>query len=817
MKQAVLEYRAILETIADGYYEVDISGKLTFFNDSHAKLHGRTRTELAGMNFKDYTVAEDIDRVFTAFKQVYKTGEPLKGIEFAIYAKNGSIRYVECSASLMKNAEGTPTGFRGMARDITGRRLNQEILRENEEKYRTILESVEEAYYESDLKGRFTLFTDSMCRHLGYSKEELMGMHYTQYMDKENAEKVYKTYTDVYKTGKSHTILQYVVTRKDGTRIDNETSVSLIRDKEGRTIGFRGVGRDITRRKKEEAELQRAKAAAEAASNAKSHFLANMSHEIRTPMNAILGFADMLLETHVDNVQNEYLRIIKKNGEVLVGLLNDILDFSKIESGSLEFQEIVFDPELVAYDVTDIIRTGIGSKSIELLCRIGDNVPSTLKGDPLRFRQVITNILGNAVKYTDRGEVEISLAVEEEKNDRLKLHVTVRDTGIGIPKESLESIFNAFHQVDNSHSRRYGGVGLGLSICKKIALHLEGDVWVENSASDAISNKYNETGNSTPHDRYAGCIFHFTAWYTKAKERKAERTPAVNLEGKRVLIVDDNTTTLDILTQLLRSMKMDTLSITHGQNVIPALEDGFRSENPFHIVLADTQMPVMDGYEVASEIRLSRYPFSNLPIIALSSSLERCAQKCREAGFDGFLAKPVQRDQLFQMIEQIVSNSCMENPDHKIARENIATQYSVREDVKHGVRILLAEDNPANQKLVKIMLTKGGYQVKVVNNGREAFESFVSSPEDYDLILMDIQMPEIDGATAAWMIREKGFTTVPIIAVTAHALSGDKEKYLEAGMNDYIAKPIKREIVFQMLERWVFNKHKLNKHFTTWG
>lgn len=807
MNQVEQEYKSILETIADGYYEVDLAGNLTVFNDSHADLHGRTRAELKGMNYKEYVAQEDIDNVFKAYNQVYVTGKPIKRIELTIYKKDGTPHYVECSISLIRDSEGTPKGFRGMTRDITDRKVSQEALRLSEEKYRTILEIVEEAYYEIDLNGNFTLVTDSLSRNLGYSRDELVGMNFRQYMDKDNAEKVFKAYHDVYVSGKPKTLFQYVVTRKDGSLLDNEISITLIKDEHGHPVGFRGVGRDITRRKKAEMELKRAKEEAEAASMAKSNFLANMSHEIRTPMNAVLGFTELMLDTQIDDVQADYLNIIKKNGDVLVGLLNDILDFSKIESGHLDFQDIVFDPELIVYEVAELIRVSIGSKPIELLCQIGDTVPPAIKGDPLRFRQVITNILGNAVKYTHEGEVDISLDVDIEEHDRLKLHATIRDTGIGIPVESRQFIFDVFHQVDNSHSRQYGGVGLGLAICKRIAKHLGGDVWLENQADEPMADVTNDSTHASPDGQCQGSIFHFTAWYSMSEERKADHLKPVALEGKRCLIVDNNRISSDILTRMLQGVKMDAQSVELGRPAIPLIEEAHRSKKSFDVVLFDLKTPDVSGYDVVREIRQAPNLLSKLPIIALSSTAERDARRCKDAGFNGFLTKPVRRASLLQMIDQIVSQSCSEDSNQDMPSGKIATRYSVREDMKHDVRILLAEDNLANQRLAKTMLSKGGYQVDVASNGREAFETFIASPEDFDLILMDIQMPVIDGITATRMIREKGFTAVPIIALTAHALSGDKEKCLEAGMNGYITKPIKREVIFQFLEKWVFTKN----------
>ncbi len=540
-------------------------------------------------------------------------------------------------------------------------------------------------------------------------------------------------------------------------------------------------------REVEKAKNEAEKMAKEAdlANTAKSEFLANMSHEIRTPMNAIIGFSDFLLETDLTEMQSEYARTIKSSGNALLSVVNDVLDFSKVESGELDFEEIDFDPEILAYDVCNVIRPRIGSNPVEIICQIGDELPSYVKGDPGRYRQVLTNLMGNASKFTDEGEIELSVDIETEQAGRVKLHARVRDTGIGIQQDKLKEIFEPFRQADSSTTRRYGGTGLGLSICKKISNLMDGDVWVESGG-----------------DR--GCTFHFSAWFKKAEEKRRSVLASVSLSGKRVLIVDDNQRNLDVLGHLLRKAGMDVVALLEGSEALPTLKRGLEDQSPFALCIMDIQMPGISGYEIAEQIRDSEKGVRRLPMIALSSLMEREAKKCGEAGFDGFLSKPIQRRKLFQMLEHILVKTTAEEDITENVAPKILTQYSVREEIKHSVRILLVEDNPVNQKLATMMLTRAGYQVEVAENGNEGVEKYVTNPSGYDLIFMDVQMPEMDGLTATRIIRNKGFGSIPIIAMTAHAMKGDRQKCIDAGMVDYVPKPIKRDTVFEILEKWVF-------------
>jgi signal transduction histidine kinase/CheY-like chemotaxis protein len=585
--------------------------------------------------------------------------------------------------------------------------------------------------------------------------------------------------------------------------LDHRVAVTQ-KDEVGMLIqGFNSMADRLVKR---EQELEDEKNHALESSRLKSEFLANMSHEIRTPMNAVLGFADTLLDTDMNEDQVDYASTIKRSGESLLSLLNDILDFSKIEAGELDFEEIDFDLELLAYDVCELIRPRIESKPIEILCRIGDRLPPMVKGDPARFRQVLINLMGNACKFAESGEIELFIDIEDEKDDRIKTHTLIRDTGIGIPREKLTAIFMPFRQADGSTTRKYGGTGLGLSICKKISDLMGGDVWAESGTQ----------GN--------GSIFHFTAWFVKAEEKRVIGFSPVSLSDKKILIVDDNQTNMDILTHLLDRAGMHVVALTKTREVIPALQKAIETGKPFDVCISDIRMPVMSGYDVARQIRGSKHRFSNIPLIALSSQIKRSASQCEEAGFDGFLSKPIRRKKLFRMLERVIGKKGGKNKDEEIKdktkKQKILTQYSVREAIKHSVHILLVEDNPVNRKLAEVILKKAGYEISVAGNGREAVEKYTQSPERFALIFMDIQMPEMDGLEATRQIRRfetlnnkpddqqeaSSIQRVPVVAMTAHAMRGDREVCLEAGMDDYITKPIKRELVLKMIEKWVIDR-----------
>jgi PAS domain S-box-containing protein len=644
-----------------------------------------------------------------------------------------------------------------------------------EASYESLIESLPLSAFRKDLDGRLISANRRFCEAIGRKLEDILGNTDADLFPEKFARKYREDDRRVMATGQVVEDIEENV-KPDGTLSYVHVWKAPVRDAKGRIVGVQGLFSDETARHRAEMALRTAKDAAEAASRAKSIFLANMSHEIRTPMNGILGMTELLLDTPLSPDQREYLRLVRDSGESLLTVINDVLDFSKIEVGKLVLERAVFSLRDSLGDAVKSLAFRAHVKGLELAYEVAPDIPQMLEGDRNRLRQIVVNLVGNAIKFTERGEVLVTVRQQSESAHGVELLFAVSDTGIGIQPEKLERIFDAFEQADNSASRKFGGTGLGLAIASNLVELMGGRIWAESQANQ-------------------GTVMRFTARFERHDGEALEHTMAgtVPLRDTRVLIVDDNPTSRRVLTEMVRNWDIEPTSVCGTDDALTAIDEACQAGRPFGLVLTDAYMPTTDGFALVERIQQNQH--WNPAIIMMLDTTDRFRDtaRCDQLGVKAFLMKPIKPSELLDSMMCALGIRSLAEEEELDERELPRLR---------PLNILLAEDSPVNQKLAIGLLSKHGHQVTVVENGREAV--WRSRAQPFDLILMDVQMPEMDGLEATGAIRARERQVgghIPIIAITAHAMKGDRELCIEAGMDDYISKPIRPSALYDTLAK----------------
>ena len=760
--------RTLLDNVPDAIYFKNAESEFVRISKGLAEKFGLHDTQEAiGKSDADFFTEEHAQQARTDEIEVMRGGQAvLNKIEKETWTGD---RVTWCSSTKLplRDSEGRVIGTFGISRDITNLKLAEEALARERDLLRTLMDHLPDLVYVKDAKGRFVTVNTAQLRMLGAtSMEEVVGKTSFDFAPREMAAAYAADDHHVLSTGQALTDQEERTVDSEGRELWLLSSKVPLRGPDGSILGLVGVDRNITTRKQAEQQLRAAKDAADAANRAKSDFLANMSHEIRTPMNAIIGMTELLLDTELTATQREYLQMVGASGESLLTLINDILDFSKIEAGKLELDPAIFDLQDSLGDTMKSLALRAHGKDLELAFHVAPDVPETLRGDIGRLRQIVVNLVGNAIKFTEMGEVVLDVHCESRDGQEALLHFAVTDTGIGIPESKRVMVFAEFEQADASTTRSYGGTGLGLAISSRLVEMMGGRIWVDS-----------EIGR--------GSTFHFTARFgISDTEPRAGRRRSVAMGGVPVLVVDDNSTNRRILSDMLSNWGMAATVVPGAYEAIHALHQAQQCGRPIRLILSDVNMPDVNGFTLIEWIRRDD-KLAGVSVIMLTSGERPGDNAERERlGIASHLIKPAKQSELFDEITVVLGIKPEQEASKAVApqpRPSLGT-----------LRILLAEDNVVNQKLAVGVLKKQGHQVTVANNGKEALQALDAA--EFDLVLMDVQMPEMDGFEATQSIRRREMDSgghIPIIAMTAHAMKGDRERCLAVGMDEYIAKPIR--------------------------
>ncbi|MDB5299535.1 MAG: domain S-box protein, partial [Phycisphaerales bacterium] len=805
LRESEERFRGTFENAAVGIANVDFEGRWLRVNQRLCDIVGYTREELLQKTFQDITHPDDLSisiEKFTQFEGCYS-------LEKRYIRKDGSLVWVELFESLQRDEAGKPTYAIAMIQDISKRKQLEGELRESEHRWRSLTETLPQLVWTALPDGAVDYFSTQWTQHTGVPESELLGWRWLKTLHPDDREITRQLWTDSV-AGRGPYDVEYRVRRFDGEYRWFKTRGVPIRGSDGGIFKWFGTCTDITDGKRAEEELRVAKEAAESANRAKDEFLANVSHEIRTPMNAILGMTELVLDTPLGEDQRQSLRTVKSAADNLLGIINDLLDFSKIEAGKLELDPSNFSLRSAVGDTLRALSVRAHRKGLELVCNVQQDVPDALIGDAGRLRQVLLNLVGNAIKFTENGEVvievksangEVQSAERRVQNeDRAEdgetnsssalhsalctLHFSVKDSGIGIPREKQSTIFRAFEQEDTSTTRKYGGTGLGLTISAQLVALMGGSIAVESQVG-------------------RGSTFSFTARFGLQAQQPSPGVdaPPVLLHNLRVLVVDDNTANRQIMEQWLRDWQMEPTSVGDGMAAMDALWHGVAVGKPHSLLLLDGRMPDTDGLTLAAKIRERAELCGSRMILLTSGERPGDMARYRELHVDGHMLKPVQQDELLRTIYSIMSRT---NGDGLVPARSGPSPGSAKaaHPAVPPLRILVAEDSEFSAQLMEKLLTKGGHRVRVVSNGREALA--LANAADFDLLLLDVHMPGLDGFQVIRSIREQEQATgahLPVIALTARSRVEDRELCLAAGMDDFLSKPIQTDHLWEIVER----------------